>query len=57
MDIIGTFIRKKFSENNGFQEFEILKVCKSVKLYLIDNWGKGGGDYILIQNIDFNLSD
>ena len=56
-DIIGTFIRKKYSENSGFQEFEILKECKGVKLYLIDNWGKGGGNYILIQNIDFNVSD
>ena len=56
-DVIGTFIRKKYSENSGFQEFEILKECKGVKLYLIDNWGFGGGNYILIQNIDFNVSD
>ena len=56
-DAIGTFVRKKYSEENGFPEFEILKECKGVKLYLIDNWGFGGGNYILIQNIDFNVSD
>ena len=54
---IGTFIRKKFSEISDFQEFEINEECKGIKLYLIDNWGKQGGNYILIKNIDFNVSD
>ena len=54
---LGTFIRKKYKDEKGFQEFEIQKECKGIKLYLIDNWGKGGGNYILIKNIDFNVSD
>ena len=54
---IGTFIRKKYSEISDFQEFEINEECKGLKLYLIDNWGKQGGNYILIKNIDFNVSD
>ena len=54
---IGTFIRKKFSEIRDFQEFEINKECQGIKLYLIDNWGEQGGNYILIKNIDFNVSD
>jgi len=41
----------------NFKKFEIQKECKGIKLYLIDNWGKGGGNYILIKNIDFNVSD
>jgi len=54
---LGTFIRKKYNDEKDFQEFEIQKECKGIKLYLIDNWGKGGGDYILIKNIDFNVND
>ena len=54
---IGTFTRSKYIDNNGFQEFEINKGCKGIKLYLIDNWGEGGGNYILIKRIDFNVSE
>ena len=54
---IGTFIRKKYKDIKDFQEFEINKQCIGLKLNLIDNWGKGGGDYILITKIDFCVSD
>ena len=54
---IGTFTRSKYIDNNGFQEFEINKGCKGIKLYLIDNRGKGGGNHILIKRIDFNVSE
>ncbi len=54
---MGLFIREKFSDNNGFQEFSIERVCKKVLLSLKDNWGTGAGDYILINRIDFNVSD
>ena len=54
---VGTFTRSKYEDNTGFQEFEINKVCKGIKFYLIDNWGEGGGNYILIKRIDFNVSD
>lgn len=54
---VGTFTRSRYNDNNGFQEFEINKACKGIKLYLIDNWGEGGGNYILIKRIDFNVSD
>ena len=54
---IGTFTRSKYIDNKGFQEFEINKGCKGIKLYLIDNWGEGGGNYILIKRIDFNVSE
>jgi len=37
---LGTFIRKKYNDEKDFQEFEIQKECKGIKLYLIDNWGK-----------------
>ena len=30
---IGTFTRSKYIDNNGFQEFEINKGCKGIKLY------------------------
>ena len=54
---VGSFTRSKFSDNQGFQEFEINRACKGIKLYLIDNWGEGGGNYILIKRIDFNVSE
>ena len=54
---VGSFTRSKFSDNQGFQEFEINKACKGIKLYLIDNWGERGGNYILIKRIDFNVSE
>ena len=54
---IGTFVRSKYQDNTGFQEFEINSECKGVKLNLIDNWGSGGGNFILISKIDFYVSD
>ena len=54
---VGTFTRSKYEDNKGFQEFDIEKECKGVKLYLIDNWGEGGGNYILIKEIGFYVSD
>ena len=54
---LGDFIRSKYEDNTGFEEFQINKECKGIKLYLIDNWGSGGGNYILIKRIDFNVSD
>jgi len=54
---IGTFTRSKYIDNKGFQEFEINKGCKGIKLYLIDNWEEGEGNYILIKRIDFNVSE
>ena len=54
---IGTFVRSKYKDNTGFQEFEINSECKGIKLNLIDNWGSGGGNYILISKIDFYVSD
>ena len=54
---LGTFTRSKYKDNPGFEEFEINKECKGIKLYLIDNWGKTGGNYILIKKLDFYVSD
>ena len=53
---IGTFTRNRYEDNAGFQEFEINKACKGIKLYLIDTWGESSGKYILIKRIDFNVS-
>ena len=54
---VGTFTRSRYKDNTGFQEFDIEKECKGAKLYLIDNWGEGGGNYILIKEIGFYVSD
>ena len=54
---VGTFTRSRYKDNTGFQEFDIEKECKGAKLYLIDNWGERGGNYILIKEIDFYVSD
>ena len=54
---LGDFTRSKYKDNKGFEEFQINRECKGLKLYLIDNWGSGGGNFILIKRIDFNVSD
>ena len=54
---LGKFTRSKYQNNTGFEEFQINKECKGIKLYLIDNWGEFGGNYILISRIDFNVSE
>ena len=54
---LGDFTRSKYKDNTGFEEFQINRECKGLKLYLIDNWGSGGGNHILIKRIDFNVSD
>ena len=54
---LGDFTRSKYKDNTGFEEFQINRECKGLKLYLIDNWGSGGGNYILVKRIDFNVSD
>ena len=54
---LGTFTRSRYKDNTGFEEFEINKECKGIKLYLIDNWGISGGNYILIKKVDFYVSD
>ena len=54
---LGDFTRSKYKDNTGFEEFQINRECKGLKLYLIDNWGSGGGNFILIKRIDFNVSD
>ena len=58
-NIIGEFIRNRRykSQDEEYQEFEINSECKGIKLYLIDNWGSGGGNYILISKIDFYVSE
>ena len=54
---LGKFTRSRYRDNTGFEEFPINKECKGIKLYLIDNWGEKGGNYILIKRIDFNVSE
>ena len=55
--IHGQFVRSKYEDNKGFEEFEINQICKGIKLYLIDNWGEGGGNHIVISKIDFYVSE
>ena len=55
--LVGLFVREKYTDNVGFQEFPIEKYCKKLRLNLIDNWGSGGGNYILINKIEFLVSN
>lgn len=54
-DCINNFqLQKKY---NGEQTFEIGKELKYLKLDFIDNWSNKGGDYILINSINFEIGD
>ena len=57
VETLGPFTRKKYKSINDFQEFEINRESKGMKLILIDNWGNEGGNYILLAKIEFNVSD
>ena len=56
-EIDNLFVLEKYSDKKKFQEFAIEKICKKILINFIDNWGSGGGDYILISRIEFNVSD
>ena len=57
VETLGPFTRKKYKSISDFQEFEINRESKGIKMILIDNWGNEGGNYILIAKIEFNVSD
>ena len=42
---------------NSFQEFNICAEGRILKLTLIDNWGPGGGNFILIKRMLFEVAD
>ena len=54
---LGIFQRSRYEDNSGFEKFEINQICKKLKLYMIDNWGAFGGNYILIKRIDFLVTN
>ena len=54
---IQKYIRDKYSDNKEFQEFNIEKEGRIFKFDLIDNWGSGGGNYILIKELQFYVGE
>jgi hypothetical protein len=55
--IVKKFLKNAYNKNEIYQNFEINVECQKIKLDLIDNWGKGGGNYILIKRIWFNVGE
>ena len=42
---------------NEFQEFMINAEGRILKMNLIDNWGPGGGNFILVKRMIFEVAD
>lgn len=54
---VNKFTRKRETENNQFQSFDIGFFCKQIKFVFIDAWGIKNGNYILIKSIDFEVGE
>src|SRR5574344_2041758 len=54
---IGAYVCEPYSKEKEIQLFELGCITRFVKLDLIDNWGKGGGPYILVKKIMFSVGD
>ena len=55
--IVSSFICQPFNKEVNFQYFEIDVDTQIVKMDLIDNWGNGGGNYILIKRLYFEVGE
>jgi hypothetical protein len=55
--IISSFVCQPFNKEDNFQYFDIDIDTQMVKMDLIDNWGNGGGNYILIKRLYFEVGD
>lgn len=54
---IDKFIKKRETENNKYESFEIGFFCRQIKFVFIDVWGTKNGNYILIKSIDFEVGE
>ena len=54
---IDKFIRKRETQDNQYESFEIGFFCRQVKFVFIDAWGIKDGNYILIKTIDFEVGE
>ena len=54
---IDKFIKKRETQNNQYETFEIGFFCRQVKFIFIDAWGINSGNYILIKTIDFEVGE
>jgi hypothetical protein len=55
--LVKKYLKNHYNKNEVYQNFEINVECQKIKLDLIDNWGKGGGNYILVKRIWFNVGE
>ncbi len=54
---IKSYVRNPYSENAIFQEFPVHCEGRFFKFLFVDNWGQGGGPYILVKRISFLVGD
>lgn len=54
---IKNYIKKKYDENNFFEEFPIHCEGRIFRFNFLDNWGERGGPYILVKRICFLVGD
>lgn len=56
-ELIGQYECEPYWKNVKPQDFDIKATGRIVRLDLVDNWGPGGGKFILVKRIYFNVGD
>lgn len=54
---VGEYTVEPFSKDVDYQFFQVGCEGKIFKFDLLDNWGPGGGNYILVKKIFFNVGE
>ena len=56
-ELIGEFQSQPFSKEIDYQYFQVGCEGRVFKFDFLDNWGPGGGNYILVKKIFFNVGE
>ena len=56
-EMVGRYQRSSFEVNGDFEFFNINCEGRYFRFDFLDAWGLGGGDYILIKSIEFEIMD
>lgn len=56
-ELVGQYECEPYWKTMKAQEFDVKAVGRIVRLDLVDNWGPGGGKFILVKRLYFNVGD
>ena len=56
-ELVNSYVCQDHQYEKDFQEFEVNKEAKTIKIDFLDAWGNDGGNYILIRRMSFEVAD